>query len=55
MANSLKAYQKVFRTKDGKLITFRIPRESDVDLLLEFINNLADEDTFAVEYTLEVD
>lgn len=46
MITDIKNYKRVFQAQDEKEITFRIPQKADVDALLEFINKLADEDTF---------
>lgn len=37
---------KTFTTKTGKHITLRPPQQSDVDVLLDFINTLVDEDAY---------
>src|SRR4030042_5714541 len=39
-------YKKMIMTKKGKNITLRIPKKSDVDGLMRFINDLVREDTF---------
>jgi len=46
MLTDIRRYKKVFQAQNGKEITFRIPQKTDVNALLEFINKLADEDTF---------
>lgn len=39
-------YEKAILTKKGKRVVIRLPRREDVDELLRFINDLADENTF---------
>lgn len=43
---SLKDYKKIILTKKDKRALLRPPRKGDVDELLRYINELADEDTF---------
>lgn len=43
-----KQYSKVVLTKKNKKITFRFIQKDDLDKLLNFINKLADEDTFVL-------
>lgn len=44
----LKDYKKIILTKKDKRVLLRPPRKGDVDKLLRYINDLADEDTFII-------
>lgn len=43
---SLKNYKKEITTKKGRKVLLRVPREKDVDQLMDYINALVEEDTF---------
>lgn len=43
--SDIREYLKTFVTKKGKSVTIRLPEEDDLNELLEYINELVDEDT----------